>query len=61
MFVVSVVILVAHNMVRDVAAQGIVVDCLGVRSCSVAKVQAVHAYAQVAESSVNGRFGAHKH
>lgn len=61
MFVVSVVIPVAPYMVQDGAAHGIVVDSLVVRSCSVAKVQAVHVYAQVAESSVNGRFVVHKH
>lgn len=57
MFVVSVVIPVARNTTRDVAAQGIVVGCLVVRSYSVAKVQAVHSYAQVTESLVNGMFG----
>lgn len=59
MFVVLVVIPVARNMVQDVAAHGIVVDSLVVRSCSVAKEQAVHAYAQVAESLVNGRLVVH--
>lgn len=61
MFVVSVVNLAARNIVRSVAVQEIVVDCLVVRSSSTAKVQAVHAYAQVAESLVNGRYGVHKH
>lgn len=46
-------------MVQEVAAHGIVVDSLVVRSCSVAKEQAVHAYAQVAESLVNGRLVVH--
>lgn len=56
-----VVIPVARNMILNVFAQWIVVNCLVVRSCSVAEIQTVHAYAQVAESLVNGRFGVYKH